>query len=56
MSSKSNQVMVCGACAVMMDENAHTTTSIDVLANGVKRLFSKGGRHNASASTARMRA
>ena len=44
--TKSNgNVLVCGACAVTMSENSESTTSIDLLVNGVKKLFSrKNGR------------
>jgi len=45
MSKNSNQVLACGACAVMVGENGTKETSVDVLAGAVKRLFSK--KHNA---------
>ena len=47
MSSKS-QVMSCGACAVVMNEDGETSTSIDMLVNGVKRFFAST-RHAKSA-------
>ena len=42
-----HQVMACGACAVIIDEQGEMTTSVDSLVNGIKRLFGKGGRSNA---------
>lgn len=45
MSKKNaHQVIACGACAVIVDERGYTTTSVDVVANGLKRLFSKSVR------------
>ncbi len=46
--SNKNHVLTCGACAVVVDENGNTTTSIDLLASGVKRIISKINRHEAS--------
>ena len=43
-TTSKHQVMACGACAVVVDEQGEVTTSIDNLVNGVKRLFGKGGR------------
>ena len=48
MNSNKNHVLTCGACAVVVDENGNTTTSIDMLAGGVKRIISKFNRHGAS--------
>ena len=44
MKSGKNQVMTCGACAVIVDESGQTVTSIDSLVNGMKRLASRFGR------------
>ena len=44
MSTKKTQVMTCGACAVIVNENGQATTSIDALVNGVKHLASKFSR------------
>ena len=45
MNKKDTRVMTCGACAISIDANGEATTSIDVLVNGVKRLFAKANRH-----------
>ena len=39
--SKNTNVIACGACAVVLDENGEMTTSIDHLMNGVKHLVAK---------------
>ena len=41
MRKNGNQVLTCGACAVVVDEQGTKETSVDVLADAVKRLFSK---------------
>ena len=41
MRKNNNQVLACGACAVIVDEQGTKETSVDVLADAVKRLFSK---------------
>lgn len=43
-----NQVIACGACAVIVDENGNTTTSVDALARGIKHLFSKSARSDSA--------
>jgi len=45
MRNSKNQVMCFGACAVLMGTNGHVATSIDVLANGVRNLFTRISRH-----------
>ena len=47
-TNSKHQVMTCGACAVVVDEYGETTTSIDHMVNGVKRLFARDGRRNAT--------
>ena len=44
MKNGKNQVMSCGACAIIVGESGQTTTSIDSLVNGVKRFTSKFSR------------
>ena len=44
MTCGKNQVMTCGACAVIVDGSGQTTTSIDSLVNGMKRLASRFSR------------
>ena len=44
MKNGKNQVMSCGACAIIVGESGQTTTSIDSLVNGVKRFKSKLSR------------
>ena len=44
MKKTNNQVMTCGACGIIVSESGQTSTSIDSLVNGVKRLTSKLGR------------
>lgn len=44
MKNGKNQVMTCGACAIIVGESGQTTTSIDSLVNGVKRFTSKLSR------------
>ena len=46
--NKKSQVMTCGACAVVMDENGQMTTSIDLIVNDVKRVASWFGRRSSS--------
>lgn len=50
--SKRTQVMTCGACAVVVDENGQMTTSIDMIVNDVKRIASWFNRRTASRRTA----
>ena len=40
-NNKHMNYLVCGACAVAVDENGNTTTSIDMLVNSMKRLSAK---------------
>ena len=47
MSSK-NHVLTCGACTVVVDENGNTTTSVDLLAGGIKRIASRFNHRAAS--------
>ena len=49
--NKKTQVMTCGACAVVMDENGQTTTSIDLIVNDVKRIASLFNRRGSSRRT-----
>ena len=42
------QVMACGACAVVMNENGQVTTSVDMLVSGVKNIASKFSRQGSS--------
>ena len=44
MNSNKSQIMTCGACSVIMDEDGQMTTSIDTLVGGAKRLVSKFSR------------
>lgn len=44
MRNSKSQVMSCGACAVVMNEDGEMTTSIDALVNGIKRAFSRAHR------------
>lgn len=57
MNSNKNQVMTCGACTVVVDENGQMTTSVGMLVGGMKRLGSMLGRRSSSrraAATARI--
>jgi len=56
MRNSKTQVMCCGACAVRMDENGQTITSIDMLANCVRNFFSKVSGHHGSSVATQMRA
>lgn len=56
MRNSKTQVMCCGACAVRMDENGQTITSIDMLADGVRNLLAKVSGHHAANATVQMRA
>ena len=46
MNSNKSQIMTCGACSVIMDEDGQMTTSIDTLVGGAKRLVSKFTRRS----------
>ena len=46
MSKKNVNVMACG-CAVIAEENGKMTTSVDLLAKGVSRLFARSNSRQA---------
>jgi hypothetical protein len=52
MNGSKNQVMTCGACAVMMNEDGQTTTSIDALVSGVKHIASRFSRNGSTRRSA----
>lgn len=48
MRKTGNQVIACGACAVIVEETGETTTSVDMLIGGIKHLFAKTKRQETS--------
>lgn len=44
MNNGKHQVMACGACSIVVDEDGRMTTSIDKLVAGIKRLVSRTPR------------
>lgn len=54
MSKKNINVMACG-CAVIAEENGKMTTSVDLLAKGISRLFASSASRQVQGRTASAR-
>ena len=51
MSKKNTNVMACG-CAVIMEQDGKTTTSVDQLVSAVNHMFARSDRREACRSSA----